>query len=295
MDPVTTAALIGGGASLLGGAFGSSGAKKAAKQTAKAMDNQTTAANRAAYNSAVMGMLTGAPQMEASYTALSGMMDMLGLNRGITGSAGLDDGRMVAHGGGVGGGAGSTAGLDPVALAKLKPGLHANDAIRSAYYNMMTGIGTGSAALAAKPTYDWQASPSYQWRFGEGQRAVESSLLAAGLGGSGAALKQLTEYGQGMASQEYDQIFARLATIAGFGPAGMNSASGGQSTAANLIGNNQGLIGSGMAAAQGTIGSTNAWAGALNQIAMLPWDKIFSGEKNNYWTGTAGSGVPVHP
>lgn len=283
MDPVTTAALIGGGASLLGGALGSSGAKKAAKQTAKAMDNQTTAANRAAYNSAVMGMLTGAPQMEASYTALSGMMDMLGLSRGTVGGA---EG---------GAGAGSTAGLDPTALAKLKPGLHANDAIRSAYYNMMTGIGTGSAALAAKPTYDWQASPSYQWRFGEGQRAVESSLLAAGLGGSGAALKQLTEYGQGMASQEYDQIFARLATIAGFGPAGMNSASGGQSTAANLIGNNQGLIGSGMAAAQGTIGSTNAWAGALNQIAMLPWDKIFSGEKNNYWTGTAGSGVPVHP
>lgn len=285
MDPVTTGALIGGGASLLGGAMGSGAAKRAAKATARAMDNQTTASNRQAYNSAVMGLITGAPEMEASFTALAGMMDMLGLNRGITGSAGLDDGRMVAHGGGVGGGAGSTAGLDPVALAKLKPGLHANDAIRSAYYNMMTGIGTGSAALAGKPAYDWQESPAYQFRFNEGRRALESSLLAAGLGGSGTALRQLTEYGQGMASQEYDSIFSRLATIAGYGPAGLSAVNSGQNTAANLIGNNMGLIGAGTATGQGYIGSANAWAGALNQIAQLPWDKVFSGSGS-----TAGGG-----
>lgn len=282
MFGVDDAALIGGAAALGGALIGSGGAKKAAKATARAMDNQTTASNRQAYNAGVMGMLTGAPHMEASFSALAGMMDMMGLSRGITG------------GSEAGTGAGSTAGLDPAALSKIKTGLHANDSIRQAYYDLMSQIGTGSAALASKPAYDWQASPSYAWRLAEGQRAVESSLLTRGLAGSGAALRELTSYGQGMASQEYDQIFSRLATIAGFGPAGMQTTTAGTSQMSNLIGGNQAGMYSGIAQGQGYIGQANAWANAINQVGGVIGDWMANRQPRapEAWTESGGM---VHP
>jgi hypothetical protein len=52
--------------------------------------------------------------------------------------------------------------------------------------------------------------PSYQWRFDQGQQAVERSLAARGLLDSGNAGIELQEYGQGMASQEYAAQFGRM-------------------------------------------------------------------------------------
>lgn len=52
--------------------------------------------------------------------------------------------------------------------------------------------------------------PSYQWRYDQGQQAVERSLAARGLLDSGNAGIELQEYGQGMASQEYAAQFERM-------------------------------------------------------------------------------------
>lgn len=52
--------------------------------------------------------------------------------------------------------------------------------------------------------------PSYQWRFDQGQQAVERSLGARGLLNSGNAGIELQEYGQGAASQEYGAQFQRM-------------------------------------------------------------------------------------
>jgi hypothetical protein len=52
--------------------------------------------------------------------------------------------------------------------------------------------------------------PSYQWRFDQGQQAVERSLAARGLLDSGNAAIELQQYGQGAASQEYQAQFARI-------------------------------------------------------------------------------------
>lgn len=51
--------------------------------------------------------------------------------------------------------------------------------------------------------------PSYAWRFQQGQQAVERSLAAKGLLQSGNAAIELQQYGQGMASQEYNAQFNR--------------------------------------------------------------------------------------
>jgi hypothetical protein len=57
--------------------------------------------------------------------------------------------------------------------------------------------------------------PSYAWRFGQGQQAIERSLGARGLLNSGNRLTALTDYGQGQASTEYANQFSRLSQLAG--------------------------------------------------------------------------------
>lgn len=57
--------------------------------------------------------------------------------------------------------------------------------------------------------------PSYAWRFGQGQQAVERSMAAKGMLNSGNFLTALTDYGQGQASTEYANQFSRLARLAG--------------------------------------------------------------------------------
>lgn len=84
----------------------------------------------------------------------------------------------------------------------------------------------------------FQASPGYQFRLSEGQKALENSAAARGGLFSGAAGKALTNYGQNSASQEFDNYVARL-----FGQ---------QQLGANVAGNLANL-GAGNAAQMGNI------------------------------------------
>ena len=61
------------------------------------------------------------------------------------------------------------------------------------------------------------ADPSYNWRMSQGMEAVNRSMAATGGLGSGQQMAELTKFGQGMASQEYDKQFQRLSTLAGAG------------------------------------------------------------------------------
>ena len=62
-------------------------------------------------------------------------------------------------------------------------------------------------------------SPDYKFAFDEGTRAVNAGLAARGLGNSGRAMKELTRYGQGVASQQLSNYVNRLAAMAGVGQA----------------------------------------------------------------------------
>lgn len=57
--------------------------------------------------------------------------------------------------------------------------------------------------------------PSYDFRFNQGQKAMERTLAASGMGKSGNALTALMQYGQGMASSEYQNQYQRLAQLSG--------------------------------------------------------------------------------
>jgi hypothetical protein len=62
-----------------------------------------------------------------------------------------------------------------------------------------------------------EATPGYQFRKEQGMKGVMTSLAGRGLRKSGQAMKELIEYNQGMASQEYDKMLGRYAQAAGFG------------------------------------------------------------------------------
>ena len=61
------------------------------------------------------------------------------------------------------------------------------------------------------------SDPSYNWRFNEGQKAVENSAAARGGALSGNALRAVTDYGQNAASGEYGNEFARWMQRLGIG------------------------------------------------------------------------------
>jgi hypothetical protein len=58
----------------------------------------------------------------------------------------------------------------------------------------------------------FQADPGYQFRMSEGVKALERSAAARGLLSSGTTLKGITQYGQNVASSEYENAFSRYLT-----------------------------------------------------------------------------------
>lgn len=88
---------------------------------------------------------------------------------------------------------------------------------RPQYQAMLKGLMTDPNSI--------QETPSYRFRFDQGQNALERSLSAKGYLGSGNLMHDLQNYGQGMASQEYENQFGRLSQLsgAGFGPGSAGS------------------------------------------------------------------------
>jgi len=100
-------------------------------------------------------------------------------------------------------------------VARMEPfrlgGVAATNRMQELY-----GIG-GNQAAAGYGSYaqpfsmaDYQADPGYDFRFREGQRALESSAAARGGLLSGGTGKALTRYGQEAGSQEYGNAYNRF-------------------------------------------------------------------------------------
>lgn len=129
--------------------------------------------------------------------------------------------------------------------------------------------------------------PGYKFRLNEGQRAVERGAAARGGLFSGASLRDLTEFSQGLASQEYgkafdrftgerDKNFDRVSSL--LGPGYNASATIGSQTGQNLMDaarqKGQFLTGIGNVRAAGGIGASDArtsgWNNAMNSMMQLP-------------------------
>ena len=116
--------------------------------------------------------------------------------------------------------------------------------------------------------WQWQASPAYDWNLSQGLGAIEAGQAAKGGLYSGAAMKAAQDYGAGMASNEYWNIYNALAGKSG---AGASAAAGqGQAGANYAQGASNALANYGNAAAAGAMGVGNAISGGINN-AMSTW------------------------
>jgi hypothetical protein len=105
--------------------------------------------------------------------------------------------------------------------------------------------------------------PSYQFRLGEGMKALDRTAAARGGLISGGALKAAQRYGQEFASNEFGNAYNRLASMAGIGQTATNN----MGAATGNFGTNAGnlMTGAGAARASGYVGGANALTGGLNQ------------------------------
>lgn len=197
-----------------------------------------------------------------------------------------------------------------------QPGLNALARIQA-------GLAEGGEFARPFTLDQFQADPGYAFRLAEGQKALERQAAARGGLISGAALKAAQQYGQGLASQEFQNAFARAQTeranvlnplmaLYGTGAETAGALSGaaggmggsiggflGQSGAAQAAGllrageaGAQGLLGAGQAGAQGLLGGAQARATGYQQAGQA----AAAGQLGaaNAFTGALGMGVNLY-
>lgn len=144
------------------------------------------------------------------------------------------------------------------ARSKLNPwinvGTGANYTLGSLY-----GIGQNGQPTGQPPNFSqFTNSPDYQFAQQQGQLGLTRYEDAAGLGLSGGALKDVSQFNQGLATQQFGNYFNRLMQISQQGSNAAQAGVGGANAAAGTIGN------IGASQASGIIGGTNAITGGIN-------------------------------
>ena len=180
-----------------------------------------------------------------------------------------------------------------------QPYLQAGTTSLSALTGAMGLGGGGPYAGQLQKTFapsDLTLDPSYQFRLNQGLQALKASGAATGTLQTGQGLKDINDYAQGAASQEYQSaydrfmnnqntLYNRLSGIAGLGQNALGTVSGQGQAAAGAQGSNitgaanaaggyttggaarsSDYMTSGAAArAAGMVGTGNAFGGGINQ------------------------------
>lgn len=261
------AAVIGGAIAAVG-AVGSSviaskGASNAAKATTQAADN-STAVQQQMYNQSASALR---PYQQAGLPATNAINALLGLNEGTQGNQAFAPQMVPEYGignelmggslpGPVSGFAGGSWNID---------GTRATRDDGSPYYGQNPAQSYGSAFN------NFRNSTGYQFRLGEGMRAINSGYAGAGMIKSGAAMKAINDYGQGMASQEFGNYLNALGNQQSLGFSAASAQAGVGQNYANSLSNiyqNQGsnLANAALVKSQNT---ANAIGGLANMGGYL--------------------------
>jgi hypothetical protein len=107
-------------------------------------------------------------------------------------------------------------------------------------------------------------SPGFEFRREEGLRGIENRFSASGGALSGNALRRLTEFNSGLASQEFGNFFNRQLSQAGLG---QTATQAGVAAGTNISGNiSNALVQGGNARASGILGVNEAVQGGLGNF-----------------------------
>lgn len=153
--------------------------------------------------------------------------------------------------------------------------------------NPVSGPKINNGSQPGTPNYgSFFSSPDYQFALDQGRQTVERSAAARGGLNSGNTLRALTDYGQGMASQQYGNYFNRLAGLAGIGQTATNSTA---NLGANMAGNVGNLmVGQGNARASGIATQANVWGNTLGSLGGLAYDRFNNRPANNMYAHNYG-------
>lgn len=287
-------ALVSAGTSLVSGYMGAEAAKSAAGTQARAAESAAQSQLQATResNQLVRDMYTSnlglqRPGIRAGQTALAALTGGLGLN--------VDYGRPTA-----GPSMSSVAGSQPQYINSQGQTVDANGNViqrvesglpdTSQYGATPEELQAASGQYANKFTETFKPSdlttdPSYQFRLREGLRALQARGAATGMLQTGQGLRDISDYAQESASQEYgnaynrfmknqEALYNRLSDIAGVGQRSTENATASGTRAAETVGATT-IAGqraaseysttAAAARAAGTVGSTQAYTNAANQ------------------------------
>lgn len=150
----------------------------------------------------------------------------------------------------------------------------------------------GNLSDMITPGYDYTASPGYQFRFNEGQRAVDGSGAARGMAFSGSTLKDLIKFGQGVATDDFNQSFGRNLSLASLGQNAATTSGNMGMTGANTLANL--YTGQGNSNAAGIVGSANSWQQGIGNIASLA-QSFGGGSPYSRLKSSAASTIAANP
>lgn len=286
-DPVSA------GLGFAGAALGAIGSKQAA-------DAQESAARQAANvarRNAMMGLQINEPMRYSGYQALNDINNFFGystspyatqnqlattlnpltskqVKQALKGGASFD---QIAAMGTLGGGDKSIkrlmkAGLSMDQIQQLRTGMPQQQAPAPAQGGSQGGGENWSV---------FTNSPDYQFALQQGTKNAGNSFAARGGAASGNALRALSEFNQGLASNQIDKFLSRRMGLVNGGQQAIgNVQNSGQNYANNMMGATQAQ---GDARASGILGMTNSGIGGLYDYAT-GWGRRL----NNYNTGNMG-------
>lgn len=130
------------------------------------------------------------------------------------------------------------------------------------------GVSGGPDGATSSGTADYSSftkSPDYKFAFDQGQNATTNLLSAKGDLMSGTGLTGLTSWGQGLATQQYQNYFGRLLQLSQMGQSSSAALAGTGVATGNQVGASYGALG--QAQASGAMGGANALASGIGGAA----------------------------
>ena len=147
----------------------------------------------------------------------------------------------------------------------------------------MPWLTTGRQALnqlsaMTQPGFDYrqlESDPGYQFRRQQGENALSRALASRGMLNSGAAMKELARYSQGLATDEFTNAFNRLSALAGTGQTAASGLASLGSQYMQSAGSNAGQMANARASAY--VGQAQAQQNALSDILGMVGSGAFNG------------------
>lgn len=145
--------------------------------------------------------------------------------------------------------------------ANFKPYL---DVGKGATYSLgsMYGIGQDGSTGGQQDYSKFYNSPDFKFAQEQGSLGLDRYQNAKGMALSGGALKDVAQFNQGLATQQFGNYFNRLLSLSQLGQGAAGAAAGSAQNFSGQISNS--IQGQGQAQAAGAVGSANALTGGIN-------------------------------